>query len=988
MERENSDKVAARAYPAYSDAQQLRLTAVTGQGLPHLRRVGLKKLVRIGTLNIGSMTGKSREIADLMARRRINILCVQETRWRGNKAKEIGEGYKLIYSGANGQGRNGVGIILDKEWKEHLVRVNRRDDRIMSVGLDIGGATTNIVSAYAPQVGCDDEDKENFWRALDQEIGEIPTDERCFLGTDLNGHIGCERLGVERVHGGWGLASQNLEGERILDFAVASDMAVINSFYKKTENQYVTYSSGGTETQIDFILCKRNHLVEVKNCKVIKGESVSSQHRPVIVDCDLKIKRKGKQLGERKIKWWKLKDIVLAEAFKSEVLGRISTKEKANDWWETNSKVIMRVGEEILGRTSGKGQPGNKESWWWNSEVQEIIKAKKEAKKQFDRERSVANREAYKRSKKEAKRAVAIAKARALDELYDELDAPEGVNKLHRIAKARDRASKDFTHIRQMKDSEGVVLRSEKNIKKRWSDYFSKLLNEERPRVDRGKGIANENVTIGIERGEVSEALKRMKNGKAVGPDGIPVEVWKALGAEGVDLLLDLFRKIYKEEKMPDVWRDSVLVPLYKEKGDIQDCKNYRGIKLVSHTLKIWERVIEQRLRKETSISEEQFGFMPGKGTTDALFALRQLLEKHGEKLKELHLAFIDLEKAYDTVPREEMWRCMRVKGVPEKYVRLVKDTYDRAHTRVRSSVGLTERFSVRVGVHQGSALSPYLFNIIMDVLTEGVREQAPWTMLFADDIVVVDESKDGLEDKLERWRQAVEEGGLRISRAKTEYMWFGGDGRPGSITLQGQLLTRTGEFKYLGSYVNEKGELDREVNHRIQAGWINWKRMTGVLCDRRIQRKMKGKVFKAVVRPAMIYGSETWPVKKAQEKKLEVVEMRMLRWSMGKTRKDRIRNEVIRKMGGVIEVSKKIQERRLQWFGHVMRREDKYVGRKVSSMQLEGKRRRGRPKRRWKDCVVEDLREKELIEEDVLDRIEWRRRVRNSDPLPLKGKS
>ena len=151
------------------------------------------------------------------------------------------------------------------------------------------------------------------------------------------------------------------------------------------------------------------------------------------------------------------------------------------------------------------------------------------------------------------------------------------------------------------------------------------------------------------------------------------VEVWKSLVEEGVDMLLDLLQKIFEQEKMPEEWRDSVIVPIFKEKGDIQDCGNYRGIKMISHTMKIWERVIDRRLREETTIGEEQFGFMPGRGTTDAIFAARQVIEKHREMQKELHLVFIDLENAYDRVPRQEVWRCLREQGVPEKYVRLVR---------------------------------------------------------------------------------------------------------------------------------------------------------------------------------------------------------------------------------------------------------------------------------------------------------------------------
>ena len=126
--------------------------------------------------------------------------------------------------------------------------------------------------------------------------------------------------------------------------------------------------------------------------------------------------------------------------------------------------------------------------------------------------------------------------------------------------------------------------------------------------------MPNEGLTAAINRKEVEVALKGMKHGKSKGPDGIPVEVWKSLGEEGVDMLLDLLQKIFEQEKMPEEWRDSVIVPIFKEKGDIHDCGNCRGIKMISHTMKIWERIFDRRLREETSIAEEQFGFMPDRG--------------------------------------------------------------------------------------------------------------------------------------------------------------------------------------------------------------------------------------------------------------------------------------------------------------------------------------------------------------------------------------
>ena len=110
-----------------------------------------------------------------------------------------------------------------------------------------------------------------------------------------------------------------------------------------------------------------------------------------------------------------------------------------------------------------------------------------------------------------------------------------------------------------------------------------------------------------------------------------------------------------------------MIVPIFKEKGGIQDCGNYRGIKMISHTMKIWERIIDVRLREETTIGEEQFGFMPGRGTTDAIMCSEAGDRENREMQKELHLVFIDLEKAYGSAPRREVWRCLREQGVPEK---------------------------------------------------------------------------------------------------------------------------------------------------------------------------------------------------------------------------------------------------------------------------------------------------------------------------------
>ena len=160
---------------------------------------------------------------------------------------------------------------------------------------------------------------------------------------------------------------------------------------------------------------------------------------------------------------------------------------------------------------------------------------------------------------------------------------------------------------------------------------------------------------------------------------------------------------------------------------------------------------------------------MKGISTTDAIFALRQRHERYREGQQDLHHVFIYPEKAYDSVPREELYWCMRDKGVPDKYIRLVKDMYHRCETVVRCAAGTSELFAVDVGLHQGSAFSPFLFPVChYDGFADGKHQKkAPWQMMFADYVVLSTREKYVLELELEQWRAALEKRGMEVSRAK-----------------------------------------------------------------------------------------------------------------------------------------------------------------------------------------------------------------------------
>ena len=159
-------------------------------------------------------------------------------------------------------------------------------------------------------------------------------------------------------------------------------------------------------------------------------------------------------------------------------------------------------------------------------------------------------------------------------------------------------------------------------------------------------------------------------------------------------------------------------------------------------------------------------------------------------------------------------------------------------------------------------------------------------------------------------------------------------------VKILGEEVERVTLFKYLGTSIEEEAWMESEIAKRVGAGWMNGKKCSGVLCDMRRPVKLKGKFYRTVVRPAMLYGAETWATTKRHESRIDVNEIRMLRWMCGVTRNDKIRNEHIRGTTKVVQAYRKITERRLKWYGHVMRMEEDHVVRRVMSKEIPGKRK------------------------------------------------
>nr|GFB74470.1 polyprotein, putative [Tanacetum cinerariifolium] len=234
--------------------------------------------------------------------------------------------------------------------------------------------------------------------------------------------------------------------------------------------------------------------------------------------------------------------------------------------------------------------------------------------------------------------------------------------------------------------------------------------------------------------------------------------------------------------------------------------------------------------------------------------------------------------------------------------------------------------------------------------------EDIPYCLIFANDIVLVSESAEDLNTRLENWRKVLENNDLRVSQEKTKYLRcdFGigkiSQNEEVDILIRDKILHPKESFQYLGSMLHK---------------------------SRRIDENLKGIFYPVAIRPAMLYGSECWPIMKALANMVEVAELRILRWTCGKTFLDMIPNGVYRAQLEVDSIINKMREVRLRWFGHIRRRLQLAPVRRVEALVVDGLRRRGRPKLRWEDRVKHDMKELLLSEDITSNRNEWRARTR-----------
>ena len=377
-------------------------------------------------------------------------------------------------------------------------------------------------------------------------------------------------------------------------------------------------------------------------------------------------------------------------------------------------------------------------------------------------------------------------------------------------------------------------------------------------------------------------------------------------------------------------------MPIFK-KGTRSLCENHRGISLVTVASKVLSGLILRRLihHRESQTRENQCGFRPGRGCIDNIFTLRQVLEQRHCFAQSTIVVFLDLKAAFDSVDRQALWRCLSIKGVPSKYLNLLKALYNNSRGRVKVYGELSPEFTTYSGVRQGCPLSPFLFNFVIDLILElslsvtdtcGV-ELLPGSRLtdleYADDIALLGSDPSEIQLLLNNLNKYSAMFGMRFAPSKCKVLLQDWRGLQPTLVLAGQPLEVVDKYTYLGSCISSSANVVDEVTARISKARLAFANLRHLWRQRNISLSVKGRVYNAAVRSVLLYGSETWPLRVEDTRRLLVFDHRCLRSIAGVWWERRISNTEVRRM--VLgtrnrSIDELITLHRLRWLGHVLR--------------------------------------------------------------------
>jgi hypothetical protein len=769
---------------------------------------------------------------------------------------------------------------------------------------------------------------------------------------------------------------------KLINFAAAHNMVISSTVFRRKNIHKVTWVApdSRTKTQIDHMLIDGRHasdVLDVRSYRCVERdiEHHSSDH--ILLGAKIRARisnvytKKGTKC--RRLDVATLQQVGKRKEFREKLDEKLRNQSEEAASWTQVRDAMNQVAEEVLGFQ----QPTRNE--WFDDECRAAVQAVIEARADGRDTRSKLER--VRILQREKKKLLQTKKRQFDQQKIAEVESLHTMNETRKFYQAINIAKNGFHPRTSMcRRKNGDLVCDTNGVLERWREHFDDLLNagaDERQQAPRRRPYESNDgkEVLPPSRKEVEDAISKLKNNKAPGDDSLPGELFKAGSARLTNILHGLIVRHWSEEKLPDEWKTGVICPIFK-KGCKLECGNYRGISLLPSAYKIFSNILADRLQPlvEDFLHPYQAGFRRGMSTTDQIFCVRQVIQKSYEMKTETDHLFIDFKAAYDTINREQLWGIMAEFGFPHKLIRLLKATLEGVTSCVKIEGCLSGSFVSEVGLRQGDGISTMLFNVALEgiVRRSGIEKsgsifkKSTQLLGFADDIDIIGRNIRSVKEAYSKLEKEANRIGLHVNQEKTKFLMVCPSQRTRDLVgthleIGDKRFEVVNEFTYLGALIDDKFNTSIEIKRRIVSAQRAFYGIKHLLSAKSVSRKAKFAMYKTLIRPVAIYGSESWNTTEDDEERLGVFERRVLRKIIGPLRigdgEYRIRfNHELYQIYQEPDIAAVIKHRRLSWAGHVVRRDENLpVHQAFKSDFHDGKRARGRPRNSWREAVDRD---------------------------------
>ena len=399
----------------------------------------------------------------------------------------------------------------------------------------------------------------------------------------------------------------------------------------------------------------------------------------------------------------------------------------------------------------------------------------------------------------------------------------------------------------------------------------------------------NEDINIEFSLEEIKCIIKKLKNGKACGMDHVRNEFLKTCTDEILEIFVKLFNLVLNTGIVPETWCIGMILPLYKNKGDVNNPDNYRGITLLSCVGKLFTAILNERLTCYVEaagiMGDEQAGFRHEFSTIDHIFTLHALIEYYSVRKKKLYCAFIDYKKAFDFVDRSFLWSKLISNGINGKILTVIRNLYSGAKSCIKLDGEISDYFNCNVGVRQGENLSPLLFALFLNDFEYSISRKyngltdlandinillsdddvehflKMYVLLYADDTIVLAESPSELQNALDAVANYCENWKLTVNTSKTKIVVFSkskANNLP-AFLFGHDIIEVVDSYVYLGTVFNYNGSFSKAIDKQLQQGKKAFYALLQKIKKLHLPVDISIELFNQLVIPVLTYGCEVW---------------------------------------------------------------------------------------------------------------------------------